>query len=72
MNVEMPSPETTEHLRMLLLIVLGIMIVTIPVVALLVVAKVKAQQRQRPVNKSDVESSAPANEEQPSADESQD
>ncbi len=49
MNLEMPSPEQTESLRTLLLIVLGVMIVTIPVVCLLVIAKVKAQQRQRPV-----------------------
>jgi hypothetical protein len=32
MNLEMPSPEQTESLRTLLLIVLGVMIVTIPVV----------------------------------------
>jgi hypothetical protein len=49
MNLEMPSPEQTESLRTLLLIALGVMIVTIPVVCLLVIAKVKAQQRQRPV-----------------------
>ena len=49
MNLEMPSPEQTESLRTLLLIVLGVMIVTIPVVCLLVIAKVKAPQRQRPV-----------------------
>ena len=49
MNLEMPSPEQTESLRTLLLIVLGVMIVTIPVACLLVIAKVKAQQRQRPV-----------------------
>lgn len=49
MNLEMPSPEQTESLRTLLLIVLGVMIVTIPVVCLLVIAKVKALQRQHPV-----------------------
>ena len=49
MNLEMPSLEQTESLRTLLLIVLGVMIVTIPVVCLLVIAKVKAQQRQRSV-----------------------
>ena len=49
MNLEIPSPEQTESLRTLLLIVLGVMIVTIPVVCLLVISKVKAQQRQRPV-----------------------
>jgi hypothetical protein len=48
MNLEMPSPAETQHLRTLLLIVLGIMIVTIPVIALIVVAKVKALQCQRP------------------------
>lgn len=58
MNLEMPSPEQTESLRTLLLIVLGVMIVTIPVVCLLVVAKVKAQQRQRPLPGKEVSSSS--------------
>ena len=57
MNLEMPSPEQTESLRTLLLIVLGVMIVTIPVVCLLVIAKVKAQQRQRPLPGKEISSS---------------
>lgn len=48
MNLEMPSPAETGQLRTLLLVVLGIMIVTIPVIAIMVVAKVQAQRRQRP------------------------
>ena len=48
MNVEMPSAGEIQHLRTALLIVLGIMIVTIPIVAMLVIVKVKAQQRQGP------------------------
>lgn len=48
MNLEMPSASDLSHLRTLLLIVLGVMIVTIPVVALLVIAKVRAQRRQGP------------------------
>ncbi|MES2708232.1 MAG: hypothetical protein V4726_16685 [Verrucomicrobiota bacterium] len=45
MNLEMPTPAETESLRKLLLIVLGVMIVTIPVIGILVVAKIKARQR---------------------------
>lgn len=48
MNLEMPSPAETGQLRTMLLVVLGIMIVTIPVIAIMVVAKVQAQRRQRP------------------------
>ena len=48
MNLEMPSAADTQQLRTLLLVVLGIMIITIPVIALIVVAKVQAQRRQRP------------------------
>ncbi|MDB6134928.1 MAG: hypothetical protein JWM59_3171 [Verrucomicrobiales bacterium] len=47
MNLEMPTPAETEGLRKALLIVLGVMIVTIPVIAVLVVAKIKANQRDR-------------------------
>ena len=46
MNLEMPSAGEIQHLRTILVIVLGIMVVTIPVVAILVIAKVRAQQRQ--------------------------
>ena len=49
MNLEMPSAAEAESLRKVLLVVLGVMIVTIPVVCLLVVAKVKAQRRRGPV-----------------------
>ncbi|RYD33279.1 MAG: hypothetical protein EOP86_13765 [Verrucomicrobiaceae bacterium] len=45
MNLEMPTPTETEGLRKALLIVLGVMIVTIPVIGILVVAKIKARQR---------------------------
>lgn len=48
MNLEMPSAGEVESLRTMLLIVLGVMIVSIPVVCLMVVAKVKAQRRARP------------------------
>ena len=48
MNLEMPSAGEIQHLRTVLVIVLGIMVVTIPVVAILVIAKVRAQQRQGP------------------------
>lgn len=47
MNLEMPTPAETEGLRKALLIVLGVMIVTIPVIGVLVVAKIKANQRSR-------------------------
>ena len=49
MNLEMPSAGEVDSLRTMLLIVLGVMIVTIPVVCLIVVAKVKAQRRGRAV-----------------------
>ena len=48
MNLEMPSPAETDSLRTILLIVLGVMILTIPVVCVIVVAKVTAQRKQRP------------------------
>lgn len=51
MNLEMPSPAETESLRKLLLAVLGVMIVTIPFVAVLVIAKLKARQREYPHKK---------------------
>jgi heme/copper-type cytochrome/quinol oxidase subunit 2 len=47
MNLEMPTPTETEGLRKALLVVLGVMIVTIPVIGVLVVAKIKANQRNR-------------------------
>lgn len=46
MNIELPSPAETEHIRTILLIVLGVMIVTIPMVALIVIAKVQAQRKR--------------------------
>ena len=48
MNLEMPSPAEADSLRTILLIVLGMMILTIPVVCVIVVSKVVAQRKQRP------------------------
>ena len=48
MNLEMPSPAEADSLRTILLIVLGVLILTIPVVCVIVVAKVTAQRKQRP------------------------
>lgn len=50
MQLDMPSPAEAETLRTILLVVLGVMIVTIPIVCLLVVSKVLAQRRQFPKN----------------------
>lgn len=50
MNLEMPSPAETDSLRTILLIVLGVMILTIPVVFVIVLAKVTAQRKQQPGN----------------------
>ena len=47
MNLELPSPAEADSLRTILLIVLGVMILTIPVVCVIVVAKVTAQRKQR-------------------------
>lgn len=60
MNLEMPTPAETESLRKLLLIVLGVMIVTIPVIGILVIAKIKAKQRAyRPPGASDRSTGVP-------------
>ena len=48
MNLEMPSPAEADSLRTILLIVLGVMILTIPVVCVIVVSKVVAQRKQLP------------------------
>lgn len=48
MNLEMPSAAEADSLRTILLIVLGVMILTIPVICVIVVAKVTAQRKQRP------------------------
>ena len=48
MSLEMPSPAEADSLRTILLIVLGVMILTIPVVCVIVVARVTAQRKQRP------------------------
>ena len=48
MSREMPSPAEADSLRTILLIVLGVMILTIPVVCVIVVVKVTAQRKQRP------------------------
>ena len=45
MNLELPSPAEADSLRTILLIVLGVMILTIPVVCVIVVAKVTAQRK---------------------------
>lgn len=48
MNLEMPGPGEVSHLRMVLLIVLGIIIITIPAVMVIIVAKLKARPPVRP------------------------
>lgn len=51
MNLEMPSPAEADHLRTILLIVLGVVILTIPMVMLIVLSKVMAQRKQNPPGK---------------------
>ncbi len=53
----MPSPAEADSLRNLLLILLGVMILTIPVVCLIVVSKVMAQRRNTP--KTNISGSGP-------------
>ena len=61
MNLEMPSPAEADSLRTILLIVLGAIILTIPVVCVIVVARVTAQRKQRlPQNKTDNRALHPA------------
>jgi hypothetical protein len=48
MNLEMPGPNEVGHLRIMLLIVLGVIIITIPVIMLMLLAKLKARPRVRP------------------------
>ena len=48
MNLEMPTPGEAGQLRTILRIVLGVLIVTIPVIGLIVVAKMQALRKQRP------------------------
>ena len=61
MNLEMPSPAEADSLRTILLIVLGAIILTIPVVCMIVVARVTAQRKQRlPRNKTDNRALHPA------------
>ena len=48
MNLEMPSPAEAGSLRTILLIVLGVVILTIPVVFVIVLSKLMAQRKQRP------------------------
>lgn len=45
MNLEMPGPNEVGHLRIMLLIVLGVVILTIPVIMLMLLAKLKARPR---------------------------
>lgn len=48
MNLEMPGPNEISHMRVVLLIVLGVVILTIPVIMLMLIAKLKARPPVRP------------------------